>query len=159
MDVLVINGPNLNLLGTRNPHVYGRTTLAQIEAGLVAQGREAGLDVECVQDNHEGAIIDHIQGAPARGCRFLILNAGAYSHTSVAIADALEAVELPYVEVHISNVFAREEFRHHSMLSAGAAGVLVGCGPLGYSLALTLVADRLAGGGPTAAGSQPQGAG
>lgn len=143
MDVLVINGPNLNLLGSRNPEVYGHSTLADIEAGLVAQGREAGLDVVCHQDNHEGAIVEAIHAAGAQGCRYLILNLGAYSHTSIAIADALEAVGVPYLEVHISNVFAREPFRHHSVVSAGAAGVLIGCGPAGYSLALRLVAERL----------------
>ncbi len=144
MDVLLINGPNLNLLGTREPDVYGRTTLADVEAGLRAQAKHLGLALECFQGNDEGGIVDRIQAAKRQGCRYVIINAGAYTHTSIAIRDAFEAVSVPFVEVHISNVHAREQFRHHSYLSPIAAGVIVGCGVKGYSLALDLVADRLA---------------
>jgi 3-dehydroquinate dehydratase-2 len=145
VDVLVINGPNLNLLGTRKPEVYGRTTLADVEASLTAQAEQLGLSLECFQHNHEGGIVDRIHQAKQQGCRYIIINPGAYTHTSVAIRDAFEGVEIPFVEVHISNVHAREEFRHHSFLSAIAAATLVGCGVKGYNLALELVADRLAG--------------
>jgi 3-dehydroquinate dehydratase II len=147
MDVLVVNGPNLNLLGTRNPSVYGHTTLADLESSLRDRGRELGLDVTTYQHNHEGALVDRIQEARTQGCRYIIVNAGAYTHTSVAIADAFEAVQIPYVEVHISNVYAREEFRHRSLLSANASAVIVGAGVYGYRLALDLVAERLGGAG------------
>jgi 3-dehydroquinate dehydratase-2 len=144
VDVLVINGPNLNLLGSRKPEVYGRTTLADVEAGLHEQARHLGLSIECFQSNHEGGIVDRIHAARGEGCRYVIINPGAYTHTSIAIRDAFESVEIPFVEVHISNVHAREEFRHHSFLSAIAAATLIGCGVKGYDLALQLVADRLA---------------
>lgn len=143
MDVLLINGPNLNALGTRKPEVYGRTTLADVEASMRAQAAELGLDLECFQNNHEGGIVDRIHEAKAQGCRYFIINPGAYTHTSVAIRDAFEGVDIPFVEVHISNVHAREEFRHHSHLSPIAAAILVGCGVKGYNLALELVAHRL----------------
>ena len=105
-----------------------------------AQAREAGLDLECYQDNHEGGIVDKIHEAKRLGCRYFIINPGAYTHTSIAIRDAFEAVELPFVEIHISNVHAREAFRHHSYLSPIAAGVIVGCGVRGYNLALAHLA-------------------
>jgi 3-dehydroquinate dehydratase II len=143
MDVLLINGPNLNSLGTRKPEVYGRTTLQMIESSVVAQAEAYGLKAECFQSNHEGAIVDRLHEAKREGCRYVVINAGAFTHTSVAIRDAFEAVEIPFVEVHISNVHAREEFRHHSFLSPIAAGVIVGCGVKGYNLALELAADRL----------------
>lgn len=143
MDVLVINGPNLNALGTRKPEVYGRTTLADIEAGLRDQAKGLGLGIECFQSNSEGGIVDRIHRAKAEGCRYFIINAGAYTHTSIAIRDAFESVDIPFIEVHISNVHARDEFRHHSYLSPIAAGVIVGCGVRGYNLALDLVAYRL----------------
>lgn len=143
MDVLLINGPNLNALGTRKPEVYGRTTLADVEASMQAQAKELGLDLECFQNNHEGGIVDRIHEAKAQGCRYFIINPGAYTHTSVAIRDAFEGVDIPFIEVHISNVHAREEFRHHSHLSPIAAAILVGCGVKGYNLALELVAHRL----------------
>ncbi len=145
MDVLVINGPNLNLLGTRQPEVYGGATLADIESSLRTQAAGLDLELECCQDNHEGGIVDRIHAAKGQGCRYVIINPGAYTHTSVAIRDAFEGVEIPFVEVHISNVHAREPFRHHSYLSPIAAGSIVGCGVLGYNLALTLVAERLRG--------------
>ena len=135
MKILVLNGPNLNLLGTREPHIYGTTTLADIERDLEAAAAELGVTVECVQTNHEGVLIDRIQAAhgDADG---LIINAGAYSHTSLAIRDALAAVALPYAEVHLSNIFAREPERRHSTLAAGARAVLCGFGAPGYALAL-----------------------
>jgi 3-dehydroquinate dehydratase-2 len=143
MDVLVINGPNLNSLGTREPEVYGTTTLAEIEAGLVARGAAAGLEVDVFQSNHEGAIVDRLHQARAEGVRFVIINPGAFTHTSIAIRDAFAAVAIPFCEVHISNVHAREEFRRHSYLSDLAVGVMAGFGVLGYSLALDFVAARL----------------
>jgi 3-dehydroquinate dehydratase-2 len=143
MRVLVINGPNLNLLGTREPQVYGTTTLADIEDGLRRQGQSLGLQVECFQSNHEGAIVDRIHAARSDGTRFGIVNPGAYTHTSVAIRDALTGVALPFVELHISNVHRREPFRHHSYLSDVAEAVLAGFGTQGYALALQYVAARL----------------
>ena len=145
MDVLVINGPNLNTLGTREPEVYGSTTLAVIEAGLVAQGAAAGLDVDTFQSNHEGAIVDRLHAARTDGTRFVIINPGAFTHTSVAIRDAFAAVEIPFCEVHISNVHAREEFRRHSYLADLAVGVLTGFGAFGYTMALEFVIDQLKG--------------
>lgn len=143
MDVLVINGPNLNTLGTREPGIYGSTTLAVIEAGLVAQGAAAGLDVDTFQSNHEGAIIDRLHAAVADGTRFVIINPGAFTHTSIAIRDAFAAIAIPFCEVHISNVHAREEFRKHSYLSDLAVGVLTGFGVFGYTMAMDFVIDRL----------------
>ena len=141
--VLVINGPNLNLLGTREPHIYGSTTLADVEAGLRAQGEALGVEVLCFQSNHEGAIVDRIHAAHTEGVGWILINAGAYTHTSVAIRDALAGVAIPFVEVHISNVHKREAFRHHSYLSDIAEAVMVGFGTQGYGLALQFVAGRL----------------
>lgn len=143
MDVLVINGPNLNTLGTREPEVYGTTTLADIEAGVVAQGAAAGLSVATFQSNHEGDIVDRLHAARGEGVRFVIINPGAFTHTSVAIRDAFAAVEIPFCEVHISNVHAREEFRKHSYLSDLAVGVLTGFGAYGYTMAMDFVIGRL----------------
>jgi len=145
MRVLVINGPNLNLLGTREPQVYGATTLAELEAGLREQGVGLGVQVDCFQSNHEGVIVDRIHAARDDGTRFCIINPGAYTHTSVAIRDAFRGVALPFVEVHVSNVHKREPFRHHSYLSDVAEAVLAGFGTLGYTLALQYVASRLRG--------------
>jgi 3-dehydroquinate dehydratase II len=142
MDVLVINGPNLNTLGTREPEIYGATTLADIEAGLVTQGQSAGLSVATFQSNHEGEIIDRLHAAREDGTRFIIINPGAFTHTSVAIRDAFAAVAIPFAEVHISNVHAREEFRKHSYLSDLAVGVLTGFGPDGYTMAMSYVIER-----------------
>ena len=141
--VLVINGPNLNLLGTREPHIYGSTTLADVEAGLRAQGEALGVEVLCFQSNHEGAIVDRIHAARTEGVGWILINAGAYTHTSVAIRDALAGVAIPFVEVHISNVHKREAFRHHSYLSDIAEAVMVGFGTQGSGLALQFVAGRL----------------
>lgn len=141
--ILLINGPNLNLLGTREPQIYGSDTLASIEGRLEKQASDAGHTLECFQSNTEGAIVDRIQQAAKDGVAFIIINAGALTHTSVALQDVLAATAIPFIEVHISNVHAREEFRHHSYLSALAAGVIVGVGTLGYDLAMTAVANRL----------------
>ncbi|MGD9871735.1 MAG: type II 3-dehydroquinate dehydratase [Thauera sp.] len=141
--VLVINGPNLNLLGTREPHIYGSTTLADVENGLRAQGEALGVEVLCFQSNHEGAIVDRIQAARSEGVGWILINAGAYTHTSVAIRDALAGVAIPFVEVHISNVHKREAFRHHSYLSDIAEAVMAGFGTQGYVLALQYIAARL----------------
>ncbi|MFZ0529478.1 MAG: type II 3-dehydroquinate dehydratase [Propionicimonas sp.] len=144
MDVLVINGPNLNTLGTREPEIYGSTTLAEIEAALISRAAEAGLSLDCFQSNHEGAIIDRLHDARADGTRFIIINPGAFTHTSVAIRDAFAAVAIPFCELHISNVHAREPFRRHSYLSDLAVGVLAGFGVHGYAMALDYVIERLA---------------
>lgn len=143
MDVLVINGPNLNTLGTREPEVYGTTTLPEIEAALIAQGAAAGLSVDTFQSNHEGAIIDRLHEARADGTRFVIINPGALTHTSVALRDAFAAIAVPFLEVHISNIHAREDFRKHSYLSDLAVGVLVGLGTHGYHLAMDYVILQL----------------
>lgn len=136
MDVLVINGPNLNALGSREPEIYGTTTLAEIEATMVEQAEDAGFGVECFQSNHEGEIIDRLYQAKADGVRFVIINPGAFTHTSIAIRDAFATVQLPFCEVHLSNIHAREEFRRHSYLSELAKGVVVGLGAQGYEFAL-----------------------
>ena len=141
--VLVINGPNLNLLGTREPEIYGATTLADVEDSLRAQGEALGVELSCFQSNHEGAIVDRIHAAHTEGVGWILINAGAYTHTSVAIRDALAGVAIPFVEVHISNVHKREAFRHHSWLSDVAEAVMVGFGTQGYGLALQFVAGRL----------------
>jgi 3-dehydroquinate dehydratase II len=133
--VAVLNGPNLNLLGRREPHVYGRETLADVEAGLAGVGRELGVEVRCVQRNGEGELVDVIH-ALAGEVDGVLINAGAYTHTSLAIRDALVGVGLPYVEVHVSNVHAREPERHHSMLASRALAVLAGFGVYGYELGL-----------------------
>jgi 3-dehydroquinate dehydratase-2 len=137
----VIHGPNLNLLGTREKSVYGDTSLAQLNDHLMALGESLGIEVSTWQSNHEGAIVDQIQSLRGR-THGIVINAGAYTHTSVAIRDALLAVEIPFVEVHISNVFARETFRHHSWLSDRALGVVTGLGVYGYEAALRFLAAR-----------------
>jgi 3-dehydroquinate dehydratase-2 len=140
--ILVINGPNLNLLGTREPEKYGTSTLADVEQ-LAATAAEAhGFTVECVQSNHEGVLLDVIHAARTNAVG-IVLNAGAFTHTSVALRDALAAVQLPAVEVHITNVHQREEFRHHSYLSPVCAAVIVGAGVFGYKLAIDYLAEAL----------------
>lgn len=141
--VAVINGPNLNLLGTRQPEIYGRQTLADIEARCRTVADAHGLDIDFRQSNHEGDLVDTIQELRESAAGFVV-NAAAYTHTSVAIRDALAACDAPLVEVHLSNVHARESFRHHSYLSDIAQAVIVGCGPLGYEFALMALAQRLA---------------
>lgn len=134
--VLVLNGPNLNLLGTREPGIYGARTLADIESELSEVAHESNAEVVFFQSNHEGALVDRIQGAKLDGTDFLIINAGAFTHTSVAVRDALAAVGLPFIEVHLSNVHRRETFRHRSYLSDLAVGTIVGLGAAGYRYAL-----------------------
>ncbi|MCS6810003.1 MAG: type II 3-dehydroquinate dehydratase [Tepidimonas sp.] len=150
MRVLVLNGPNLNLLGTREPGVYGTLTLADLEQRCVQEGQALGLQVECYQSNHEGALIDqiHTWGRLHREGTALgvVFNPGAYTHTSIALHDAIKGVEpLPVIEVHLSNVHAREAFRHHSWIAPVAAGSIVGFGVDGYGLALQALARRAAG--------------
>jgi len=142
--ILLLNGPNLNLLGSREPSIYGAETLQSIEARLTARARAAGHDLVCVQSNAEHELIGRIHASRAEGVGFLIFNPGAFTHTSIALRDALLGVALPFIEVHLSNVFAREEFRQRSYLSDIAVGCIVGLGPLGYELALEAAGARLA---------------
>ena len=137
--VLIVNGPNLNMLGTRQPEIYGRETLSDIEAACRSHAETLGLEVEFRQSNHEGDLVDWIQGARGR-CAGIILNAGAYTHTSVAILDALHAAQVTTVEVHLSNIHQRDDFRHHSYVSKVAKGVICGFGSHGYILALDALA-------------------
>lgn len=140
--ILILNGPNLNLLGTRQPEVYGSTTLADIEANCRSHAKTLSLDLGFVQSNHEGTLIDEIHAA--KGVfDGLILNAGAYTHTSVALMDAIASVELPCIELHLSNVHAREEFRHKSYIAKVALGIICGFGASGYTLAITAMHDHL----------------
>ena len=143
MLIWVLHGPNLNLLGTREPGVYGATTLAEIDRQLADLGRAAGAQVESFQSNHEGALVDRIQQARGAGVGFIVINPAAYTHTSVAIRDALAAVAVPFIEVHLSNVHKREPFRHHSYLSDQAVGVIAGLGAHGYAFALRYAIDVL----------------
>ena len=136
MLIWVIHGPNLNLLGSREPSIYGAATLADIDRQLVTFGAAEGVRVETFQSNHEGALVDHIQRAPGAGVGFIVINPAAYTHTSVAIRDALAAVAVPFIEVHLSNVHKREPFRHRSFLSDLAVGVIAGLGAGGYRFAL-----------------------
>ena len=134
--ILLVNGPNLNLLGTREPGIYGSTTLEQITSSITERGTALGIVVLHYQSNHEGAIIDRIHKAREEKVNAIIINPGAFTHTSVAIRDALSGVSIPFVEVHISNVHAREPFRHHSYLSDKAQAVIAGLGVYGYVAAL-----------------------
>ncbi|MET0857572.1 MAG: type II 3-dehydroquinate dehydratase [Telluria sp.] len=134
--LLLLNGPNLNLLGTREPAVYGAETLADVERAATAQAAAAGATLACFQSNHEGALIDRIHAAKAEGVDAIVINPAALTHTSVGLRDAFSAVEIPFVEVHISNIFKREEFRHHSYLSAIAIGTICGLGTDGYRFAI-----------------------
>jgi 3-dehydroquinate dehydratase II len=141
MKLLVLNGPNLNLLGTREPQTYGATTLADVEAGLHAEATRLGVELACFQSNHEGALIDRIHAARGERVDAIVINPGGLTHTSVALRDALAGVAIPFVEVHISNVHKREPFRHHSYLSEIASGVIVGFGIAGYTMALRHLAE------------------
>jgi 3-dehydroquinate dehydratase-2 len=134
--VLVLHGPNLNLMGTREPAIYGRETLNAINRRLVSAGRAAGADVVCYQSNVEGELIDRVQQAGRDGVGFIIFNPAAYTHTSVALRDALAGIAIPFIEVHLSNVHAREPFRHRSYFSDLAAGTICGLGSRGYDFAL-----------------------
>ena len=141
--VLILNGPNLNSLGKREPGIYGGKSLADIEADCKEAGAALGLEIDFRQSNHEGVLVDWIQEAGEKAVG-IVINPGAYGHTSIAIHDAVRSVApLPVVEVHLSNIHAREAFRHHSMISSVAAGVILGFGPIGYTLALQAIAARL----------------
>lgn len=142
MKILVINGPNLNLLGTREPGVYGASTLESINAGLTTLAATLGVTLSFFQSNSEGAMVDAIQQASG-DCRGIIINPAAYTHTSVAIRDAIAAVALPAVEVHLSNVYSREEFRHKSLIAPVALGQIAGFGAMGYELALRGIVAHL----------------
>ena len=142
MRVLLLNGPNLNLLGLREPGLYGADTLEAIEAELARQADGLGVELECFQSNHEGALVDRIHAARGR-VNGILINAGAFTHTSIALRDALLGVVIPYVELHLSNVHAREAFRHHSYLADKALGVICGFGPASYGLALQGLVMRL----------------
>ena len=140
LRVLVLNGPNLNLLGTRKPEIYGTTTLADIEYMMRERAVELGIEMDFMQTNYEGELVQAIQKAKGK-YQYLLLNAAAYTHTSVAIRDAIEAVELPAVEIHLSNIHAREEFRHHSLIAPVCVGQICGFGAKSYLLALQYVAE------------------
>jgi len=143
-QLLVLHGPNLNLLGTREPDVYGRVTLAQIDQALADKAKAAGAELSSFQSNHEGAIVDRIQQARTEQVDFVLINPAAYTHTSVAIRDALAGVALPFVEIHLSNVHKREAFRHHSYFSDLAEAVICGLGWKGYLYALDFALERVA---------------
>lgn len=142
-SVLVLNGPNLNLLGTREPKLYGKETLAQINRRLETTARAAGVDLACFQSNHEGVLVDRIQQGKRDGVGFIIINPAGYSYSSVAIRDALTAVEIPFIEVHLSNIHAREPWRAHTHFTAVAVGSVLGLGGRGYDLALDYAIARL----------------
>lgn len=147
--VYVLNGPNLNMLGRREPAIYGRETLDDVHGRVQAHARSLGLEVDFRQTNHEGELVTWIQDA-REAASAIVLNAGALTHTSIAILDALTAAELPVIEVHLSNIYKRESFRHHSYVSPAATGVICGLGPKGYLLALDALADILNQGTPAA---------
>ena len=143
-DLLLINGPNLNLLGSREPKLYGQETLARIEEDLIAEAKRLGHRLQTYQSNHEGELVDRVHKAKKDNVAFILLNPGGYTHTSIALRDALLAVGLPFIEIHLSNTYAREEFRRQSYFSDIARGVIVGLGPLGYRLALQAAHAQLA---------------
>lgn len=149
MQILVLHGPNLNLLGIREPQVYGATTLEQINASLVAHAASRGASLSAFQSNHEGVLIDRVQAARTDGTQFIVINPGAFTHTSVALRDAFAGVALPFIEVHLSNIHRREPFRHHSYFSDLAEGVILGLGAAGYRLAVDAALDRLQGSTPS----------
>ena len=142
-SILIVQGPNLNLLGTREPEVYGKTTLEDIHAKLLAQAKTHSINLLTFQSNHEGELIDRIQKAKQEGIEFIIINPGGFTHTSVALRDALSGVAIPFIEVHLSNIHQREEFRKHSYLSDVAVGVVCGLGAIGYEVALQAAIQRL----------------
>jgi 3-dehydroquinate dehydratase-2 len=141
--ILLLNGPNLNLLGTREPSIYGSATLAEIETRLTAGALRLGHELVAFQSNAEHELIASVQASKQAGFSFIVINPGAFSHTSIALRDAFVGVGLPFIEVHLSNIFARESFRHHSYLSDVASGCIVGLGPIGYELALQAASARL----------------
>jgi 3-dehydroquinate dehydratase-2 len=142
-SVLVLNGPNLNLLGTREPKLYGKATLADINRSLQAKAKAAGVGIECFQSNHEGVLVDRIQQAKRDGVGFILLNPAGYSYSSVAMRDALTAVQIPFIEVHLSNIHAREPWRAHTHFTAVAVGSVLGLGAQGYELALDYAIRQL----------------
>ncbi len=142
-DILLLNGPNLNLLGQREPGHYGRQTLEEIVNALIAEAETHGRELEAFQSNAEHELIERIHRAGEEGVRFMIFNPAAFTHTSIALRDALLGVGLPFIEVHLSNVYRREAFRHHSYFSDIAEGVIAGLGPMGYELALEAALERL----------------
>ena len=144
-DVALLNGPNLNLLGTREPQVYGADTLDDIEAKMMAKANAAEIKLESRQTNFEGELVSLIQQMKPAGTKFLIINAAAYTHTSIAIRDAISAVDIPFIEVHLSNIYKREQFRHHSYISEKAEAVICGFGAMGYEVALDYVLGKLKG--------------
>lgn len=141
--ILILHGPNLNLLGKREPEIYGAQTLDQINAELLQQAAAMNLRVSCFQSNHEGVLIDQIHAAATHQIAGIIFNPGAFTHTSIALRDALLAINLPFIEVHLSNTLAREDFRSHSFFSDIASGIIIGLGSKGYHLALEAMADLL----------------
>ena len=143
--IWVLNGPNLNRLGQREPDIYGSTSLQDIHDMLGQRAATHGLAIDCFQTNHEGVLIDRIHQAPQAGVAFILINPAAFTHTSVAVRDALASVSIPFVEIHISNVHRREAFRHHSYMSDLAEAVIAGLGPFGYRAALDYAAARLKG--------------
>jgi len=153
MKILVLHGPNLNLLGTREPEIYGSMSLGDINTRLLELGKEFGAELKCLQSNHEGALIDTLQDAQtwAEGVLF---NPGGYTHTSIALRDAIAAMKIPVLEIHLSNVYAREEFRHHSMISGVCKGKIVGFGWRSYTLGLRALADILADKNPKPSGER-----
>lgn len=142
MKIVVLNGPNLNLLGTREPDVYGEATLAELDAACVDWGAAVGAEVTCAQSNHEGELIDRLHAAAREGAAGVVLNAGGFTHTSVALRDAVAGVAVPTVEVHLSNVHAREPFRRESLLAPVCVGTITGLGPAGYRAAIEALARR-----------------
>lgn len=142
-NLLLLNGPNLNLLGSREPGTYGTSTLPEITARLIKLASEAGHELSALQSNSEAELINRIHQAAQEQVDFILFNPAAYTHTSIALRDALLAVKIPFIEIHLSNVYARENFRHHSYFSDIATGVIAGFGPLGYELALYAAAQRL----------------
>ncbi len=142
--ILVLHGPNLNLLGKREPEIYGRTTLDDINKMIAARAKEAGIGADFLQSNHEGVLVDALQQAPEKGYKFIILNAAAFTHYSVAVRDAIAAIAVPVIEVHLSNIHRREEFRHHSVISSVVMGQIAGFGADSYMAALEVVIRRLA---------------
>jgi len=140
--ILVLHGPNLNLLGSREPEIYGRETLDDINRRLLAQGTAAGAAISCFQSNHEGALVDRVQQSRTERVDFIIINPAGFTHTSVVLRDALAAVAIPFIEVHLSNIHAREPFRRHSYFSDLAAGTICGLGSRGYELALQFILQQ-----------------
>lgn len=141
--IMVLHGPNLNLLGSREPEIYGKETLAGINAALAGQAAAAGVELIAFQSNHEGDLVDRVQAARSEGIAFIVINPAGYTHTSVALRDALAGVAIPFVEVHLSNIHAREPFRRHSYFSDIATGVICGLGSQGYRLALDFALSRI----------------